>query len=98
MDLLHNLMHNWPANLVKVLLGTMLVNPKARAGGFYEADFLNEHYNKLIKELIQGSKVAPELLNRQTAAIAPVWDLTDTLFSDLGVEARTAHHAKMQVS
>jgi hypothetical protein len=97
MDLLQNLVHDWPANAAQAYLEGMLINPKGKLGQFHKTDLFVEHFNKVIKELLQGPNTTPELLAKQTAAIFPVKGLIDCMFADLGVKAQDSRHSDVRM-
>ena len=95
MELLHNVIHDWPKDYGMVAFNGMLVNPSGSPNGFKESDIRVEHLNDNIKERAHGANATPEVLEKVTPAIGHVKQLTDQLFEDLGVERQNQRHAKV---
>ncbi|KAK7473220.1 hypothetical protein VKT23_001318 [Stygiomarasmius scandens] len=93
MELLHNLIHDWPKDSAKVLSAAMLVNNSGEPDGFTEADLDVEHLNRSIKGHIAGPNVTPRYLENIVPAIGPVSELHNQLLSDIGINVDDTHHA-----
>ncbi|KAH9934210.1 uncharacterized protein B0H18DRAFT_1207744 [Fomitopsis serialis] len=96
MELLHNLIHDWPEDTAKVLLASMLVNTTGEPDGFLEADLDVEHLNLRIKNRAHGTNATPEMLCKVTPSLGHVRDLTDRVYKETGVRDVNEHHAKVQ--
>jgi hypothetical protein len=96
MELLHNIHHDWPSDSAKVLTAGMLVNTTGREDGFVEVDMHVEHLNGRIKGRAHGTNATSELLAKVTGALGHVRDLTDTLFSQLGVDEINRYHSHVK--
>ncbi|KAJ6505903.1 hypothetical protein C8R47DRAFT_967587 [Mycena vitilis] len=96
MELLHNLNHDWPADISPILRGGMLVNNPGRRTTFKEADIRVEQLNKSIKSHAHGVNARPALLEKITPAIGHVQNLTDQVCVELGVDIENKHHAKVR--
>ncbi|KAG6819049.1 hypothetical protein H0H93_015957 [Arthromyces matolae] len=95
MELLHNIIHDWPRDYATVAFNGMLVNPSGQPGKFKETDLRVEHLNDVIKERTHGSNATPEVLEKTTPALGHVRRLTDILFDELGVEYQNQRHAEV---
>lgn len=92
MELLHNMIHDWPKDFAQVVFNGMLVNPSGKAGEFKPTDIRVEHLNDQIKERAHGSNATPNLLSKITPAMGHLSQLTDRLFSDLNIEHQNQQH------
>ncbi|KAH6886597.1 hypothetical protein BKA70DRAFT_1573928 [Coprinopsis sp. MPI-PUGE-AT-0042] len=92
MELLHNVIHDWPKPFADVALSAMLVNPHGKHEDWKPTDIRVEHLNDDIKEHAHGPNATPELLEKITPAIGYIDEYIDTLFQDLGVEAQNQKH------
>ncbi|KAF5335323.1 hypothetical protein D9611_011724 [Ephemerocybe angulata] len=96
MELLHNIIHDWPKPYTDVARDGMLVNPLGKRTGFKPTDIRVEHLNDRIKEKAHGSNATPEVLEVITPAMGHISQFTDQLFEDLGVQLQNQHHAHVQ--
>jgi hypothetical protein len=96
MELLHNLNHDWPADISPILRGGMLINNAGRATSFKETDIRVEQFNKSIKSHAHGVNAWPALLEKITPALGHVQNLTDQICVELGVDIENKHHAKVR--
>ncbi|KAF8178739.1 hypothetical protein BJ912DRAFT_1033225 [Pholiota molesta] len=92
MELLHNMIHDWPKDFAQVAFNGMLVNPSGKPGEFKPTDIRVEHLNDRIKERAHGSNATPDLLSKITPAMGHISQLTDRLFSDLNIEHQNQQH------
>lgn len=95
MELLHNLLHDWPEDTAKVLLAGMLVNTTGKPDGFLETDLDVEHLNLRIKTRAHGTNATPDMLQKLTPSLGHVRDLTDRIYTETGVQGINEHHAKV---
>ncbi|KAJ3567632.1 hypothetical protein NP233_g6233 [Leucocoprinus birnbaumii] len=96
MELLHNVIHDWPTSYASVAVGGMFVTTSGRAGGFKPTDLHVEHLNDRIKERAHGSNATPRILEKVTPAMGHIQKLTDQLFYDLGVEQQNQKHSHVE--
>lgn len=96
MELLHNLIHDWPADTAEVYLAAMLVNTTGRKEAFKEGDLDVEHLNNVIKARAHGPNATPKLLEKITPAIGEIRQLVQQLFDDLDVEDIYQRHAHVK--
>lgn len=96
MELIHNLVHDWPKDSAQMLLAGMLINTSGRADGFKEGDLGVEHLNDNIKARAHGVNASPHLLEKITPAIGQVQELTINFFEELGVESVYQHHTHVR--
>ncbi|KAJ7048514.1 hypothetical protein C8F01DRAFT_1190212 [Mycena amicta] len=96
MELLHNLKHDWPADISPILRAGMLMNNKGGRANFKETDIRVEHFNGTIKSHAHGVNARPGLLEKITPAIGHIQHLTEQIFDDLGVNDEDQHHAHVQ--
>ncbi|KZT65123.1 hypothetical protein DAEQUDRAFT_807422 [Daedalea quercina L-15889] len=96
MELLHNVIHDWPKDTAKVLLAGMLVNTTGEQDGFLEADLDVEHLNLRIKSRAHGTNATPDMLRKVTPSLGHIRDLTDLVYKETGVRDINEHHAKVQ--
>jgi hypothetical protein len=96
MELLHNLIHDWPADTAVVLRNGMLVNSTGAPRKFKETDIRVEQFNKTIKSHTSGANARPGVLEKITPALGHVQGLTKQLSLDLGIEADDQHHAEVK--
>ncbi|KAJ7854783.1 hypothetical protein B0H13DRAFT_2254728 [Mycena leptocephala] len=82
MELLHNLNHDWPADISPILRGGMLMNTQGKPAKFKETDIRVEQFNKDIKSHAHGAMRGREL--------------TEQIFEDLGVNDEDQHHAHVR--
>ncbi|KAJ6578556.1 hypothetical protein B0H19DRAFT_1208163 [Mycena capillaripes] len=92
MELLHNLIHDWPPETAEILRAGMLMNNQGKSNTFKEADIRVEQFNKSIKSHAQGANAQPGLLEKITPAIGHIQKLTEKLFHELGVFDEDQHH------
>lgn len=93
MEVLHNIVHDWPKDYASVAFNGMLVNPRGKPDGFKPTDINVEHLNDHIKERAHGPNITPDVLEKITPAIGHVSLLSDQLFEDIGVEGTNQKHA-----
>jgi hypothetical protein len=96
MELLHNLIHDWPKDTATILRNGMLVNTTGDPRKFKETDIRVEQFNKTIKSHTSGANARPGVLEKITPALGHVQGLTEQLFLDLGLEADDQHHAEVK--
>jgi hypothetical protein len=96
MELLHNLIHDWPADTAPILCAGMLVNNVGLPGKFKEADIRVEGFNKKIKSHTSDANARPGVLEKITPALGHVQELIEQLSIDLGVEAEIQHHVEVR--
>ena len=96
MELLHNLLHDWPEDAAKVLLAGMLVNTTGKPDGFLETDLDVEHLNLRIKSRAHGTNATPEMLRRVTPSLGHIRDLTDRIYHEIGVQDLNERHSRVQ--
>ncbi|KAI0737485.1 hypothetical protein BC629DRAFT_1446172 [Irpex lacteus] len=96
MELLHNIIHDWPTDTADVLLSTMIVNTTGRPNNFKEGDLDVEHLNNAIKSRAHGPNATPKLLEKITPAIGELRGLVRQLFDDLDVEDMYQRHAHVK--
>ncbi|KAJ7892482.1 hypothetical protein B0H14DRAFT_2560193 [Mycena olivaceomarginata] len=97
MELLHNLIHDWPADISPILCAGMFMNNQGKPAKFKETDIRVEHFNKDIKSHTSGVNARPQLLEKITPAIGYIQELTERMFQDLGVEDENQYHAKSDI-
>ncbi|KAJ7875502.1 hypothetical protein B0H14DRAFT_2501627 [Mycena olivaceomarginata] len=95
MELLHNLIHDWPADISPILRGGMLVNNQGQPAKHKETDIRVEQFNKIIKSHTHGANARPGLLEKITPAIGHIQELTEQIYEDLGVGDGDQHHSKV---
>lgn len=95
MELLHNLIHDWPADISPILRGGMLVNNQGQPAKHKETDIRVEQFNKIIKSHTHGANARPGLLEKITPAIGHIQELTEQIYEDLGVGDEDQHHSKV---
>jgi hypothetical protein len=95
MELLHNLIHDWPADISPILRAGMFMNNQGKPAKFKETDIRVEHFNKDIKSHTSGVNAQPRLLEKITPAIGHIQELTEKMFQDLGVEDENQYHKKV---
>src|SRR6267154_3260970 len=93
MELLHNLIHDWPSKYAEVALNGMIINPSGQPAAFKPTDIHVEHLNYRIKERAHGTNATPDLLEKYTPVMGYVRSLTDRISRELGVESRNQVHA-----
>ncbi|KAF8168390.1 hypothetical protein B0H34DRAFT_645973 [Crassisporium funariophilum] len=96
MELLHNIIHDWPKPYTNIARDRMLVNPLGKRTGFKPTDICVKHLNDHIKEKAHGSNATPEVLEVITPAMGHISQFMDQLFEDLGVQLQNQHHAHVQ--
>ncbi|KIY72127.1 hypothetical protein CYLTODRAFT_389379 [Cylindrobasidium torrendii FP15055 ss-10] len=96
MELLCNLIIEWPDDTSRVMQFGMLFNGQGRRHHHKEADIANEQYNKTIKSHIHGTNSSPTSLQTHAPAQAHLEELTDNLFDALGVQSASERHTKVQ--
>ncbi|KAJ7769808.1 hypothetical protein B0H16DRAFT_1776625, partial [Mycena metata] len=96
MELLHNLNHDWPADISPILRGGMLMNNQGGPAKFKETDIRVEQFNGSIKSHVHGANARPGLLEKITPAIGHIQQLTEQIFEDLGVHDEDQHHAHVR--
>jgi hypothetical protein len=95
MELLHNLIHDCPADISPILRGGMLVNNQGQPAKHKETDIRVEQFNKIIKSHTHGANACPGLLEKITLAIGHIQELTEQIYEDLGVGDEDQHHSKV---
>jgi hypothetical protein len=95
MELLHNLIHDWPSDISPILRGGMFMNTQGKPTTFKETDIRVEQFNKTIKSHAHGTNARPSLLQKITPAIGHIQELTEQIFEDMGVEDENQHHTKV---
>ncbi|KAJ7615915.1 hypothetical protein FB45DRAFT_981499 [Roridomyces roridus] len=80
MELLHNLKHDWPAEISPILRAGMLMNTVGESSSFKETD-LRSH--------VHGVNARPALLEKITPALGHICQ-------DVGVDTENKHHAKVR--
>lgn len=95
MELVHNIVHDWPKDFARVAFNGMLVNPTGKPDGWKPTDIRVEHLNDRIKERAHGPNATPELLEKITPAMGHISLLTDQLFDDLNIELQSQKHAQV---
>ncbi|KAF8231197.1 hypothetical protein L208DRAFT_1378252 [Tricholoma matsutake] len=96
MELLHNLIHDWPKDTAPILHAGMLVNNTGKPGKFKETDIRVEQLNKKVKSHTSGANARPGVLKKITPALGHVHELIEQLSEELGVEADNQHHAEVR--
>ncbi len=96
MELLHNLLDEWPDDSAGVILAGMLVNTTGRDDVFKEGDLEVEHLNKSIKGRAHGANASPALLEKVTPALGQVQQLTQEICDELGVDALNQRHSHVR--
>ncbi|KAJ6626326.1 hypothetical protein B0H10DRAFT_1941890 [Mycena sp. CBHHK59/15] len=96
MELLHNLNHDWPSEILPILRGGMLMNNQGKHAKFKETDICVEQFNSTIQSNAHSANARPGLLEKITPAIGHIQELTEQLFEDLGVEDENQHPAKVR--
>ncbi|KAK6993225.1 hypothetical protein R3P38DRAFT_3326484 [Favolaschia claudopus] len=92
MELLHNLIHDWPPETAEVLRAGMFMNTQGKRTTFKDTDFRVEQFNKVIKGHCHSVNVRPGLLEKITPAIGHVQELTEKMFEELGVFDEDQRH------
>ncbi|KAK6964724.1 hypothetical protein R3P38DRAFT_2591652 [Favolaschia claudopus] len=92
MELLHNLIHDWPPETAHVLRGGMIMNNQGKRNTFKETDIRVEQFNKSIKSHAHGSNARPGLLEKITPAIGHIQELTEKVYDELGVFDQDQRH------
>jgi hypothetical protein len=95
MELLHNVVHDWPKDYAGVAFNGMLVNPTGKPGRFKETNIRVEHLNDKVKARGHGPNATPELLEKVTPALGHVHILTEQLYEELGVEQQNQVHSEV---
>ncbi|KAJ7356531.1 hypothetical protein DFH08DRAFT_688215 [Mycena albidolilacea] len=95
MELLHNLIHDWPSDISPILQGGMFMNTQGKPTTFKETDIWVEQFNKTIKSHAHGTNARPSLLQKITPAIGHIQELTEQIFENMGVEDENQHHTKV---
>ncbi|KAF8172862.1 hypothetical protein K438DRAFT_1772552 [Mycena galopus ATCC 62051] len=85
MELLCNLIHDWPADVSPILRAGMLMNNWGGLTNFKETDIRVEQFNKIIKSHVHRVNARPGFLEKITPAIGHVQELAEKMFEDLGV-------------
>ncbi|KAI0337892.1 hypothetical protein BDW22DRAFT_1339041 [Trametopsis cervina] len=96
MELLHNVLGDWPEDTAQVMLAGMLVNTTGRPDGFKEGDLDVEHLNKSIKGRAHGVNASPELLERITPALGQTHHLMEQICGDLGLANLWQRHSEVR--
>ncbi|KAI0764478.1 hypothetical protein BC629DRAFT_1293531 [Irpex lacteus] len=96
MELLHNILGEWPEDAADIILAGTPVNTSGRDNGFKEGDLDVEHLNKIIKARAHGANATPNLLERITPALGQVRHLTEQVSNDLGLEELKKYHASVR--
>ncbi|KAK7015673.1 hypothetical protein R3P38DRAFT_3321577 [Favolaschia claudopus] len=87
MELLHNIIHDWPTQTAEILEAGMIFNTQGDVDTHLEGD-LGEH--------VEGSNATPALLEKIVPALGHIQNLTTQMYKDLGVEDVNQHHAKVR--
>ncbi|KAJ7257349.1 hypothetical protein C8J57DRAFT_1074436 [Mycena rebaudengoi] len=96
MELLHNLKHDWPADISPILRGGMLMNNDGGSAKFKETDIRVEQFNGSVKSHAHGANARPALLEKITPALGHVQELTEQMCTDLGIDHVNNYHAKVR--
>ncbi|KAK7055762.1 hypothetical protein R3P38DRAFT_2498651 [Favolaschia claudopus] len=96
MELLHNIIHDWPTQTAEILEAGMIFNTQGGTDTFLEGDLGVEHFNDVIKEHVKGSNATPGLLEKIVPALGHIQHLTVQMYKDVGVEDVNQHHAKVR--
>ncbi|KAJ6536865.1 hypothetical protein B0H19DRAFT_962392 [Mycena capillaripes] len=96
MELLHNIVHDWPTQTAEILEAGMLLNTQGGPANFLEGDMGVEHFNDVIKEHVKGSSATPALLEKIVPALGHIQHLTMHMYKDLGVEDVNQDHSKVR--
>ncbi|KAK7015297.1 hypothetical protein R3P38DRAFT_3321629 [Favolaschia claudopus] len=97
MELLHNLIHDWPPETAQILRAGMFMNNQGKRRTFKETDIRVEQFNKSIKSHAHGSNARPGLLERITPAIGHIQELTEKMFDELGVFDADQRHTDVKL-
>jgi hypothetical protein len=73
MELLHNLIHDWPKDTATILRNGMLVNTTGDPRKFKETDIRVEQFNKTIKSHTSGANARPVDTPEAVLAQAMLW-------------------------
>ncbi|KAF6746363.1 hypothetical protein DFP72DRAFT_1152408 [Ephemerocybe angulata] len=93
MEILHNMVHDWPSPYSDVAFKGMFFNPRGRIEDFKPTDIRVEHLNDRVKERAHGSNASPSVLEKVVPAMGHLQDLTDRTFDEMGVEELNQRHA-----
>lgn len=96
MELLHNVLDEWPEDAACIVLAGMVVNTSGRSNGFKEGDLDVEHLNKIIKGRAHGENASPGLLERITPALGQVRHLAEHICEDLGLDELNQRHTTVR--
>ncbi|KAK7052375.1 hypothetical protein R3P38DRAFT_3595082 [Favolaschia claudopus] len=96
MELLHNLVHDWPPETAQILRAGMFMNNQGKRRTFKETDIRVEQFNKSIKSHAHGSNARPGLLEKITPAIGHIQELTEKMFDELGVFDADQRHTDVK--
>ncbi|KAK6984254.1 hypothetical protein R3P38DRAFT_2806622 [Favolaschia claudopus] len=96
MELLHNLIHDWPPETAQIRRAGMFMNNQGKRRTFKETDIRVEQFNKSIKSHAHGSNARPGLLERITPAIGHIQELTEKMFDELGVFDADQRHTDVK--
>ncbi|KAJ7853028.1 hypothetical protein B0H14DRAFT_2580598 [Mycena olivaceomarginata] len=72
MELLHNIVHDWPEHTAEILEAGMIFNTKGGPADFLEGDMDVEHFNLVIKDQIPGVNASPALLEKIVPALGHI--------------------------
>jgi hypothetical protein len=75
MELLHNIIHDWPKPTAEILEASMIFNTKGGPDDFLEGDMGVEHFNDVIKEQVHSSNATPALLEKIVPALGHIQHL-----------------------
>ncbi|KAF8995684.1 hypothetical protein BDQ17DRAFT_1392177 [Cyathus striatus] len=96
MEILHNIIHDWPSSYAEVAFNGMFFNPHGWKEDFKPTDLHVEHLNNHIKERAHGSNASPSVLEKIVPAMGYVQNLTDFVFEEMGVEDLNQHHSHVK--
>ncbi|KAF8986526.1 hypothetical protein BDQ17DRAFT_1393664 [Cyathus striatus] len=91
MEMLHNIIHDWPTPYADIAFKGMFFNPQGRVEDFKPTDIHVEHLNDCIKE-------HAHVLEKIVPAMGYVQDLTDHIFDEMGVEDLNQIHRHVSQS
>jgi hypothetical protein len=95
MELLHNLVHDWPSEISNILRAGMFINTQGKPSTFKETDIRVEHFNKVVKSHTDGVNAAPGALEKIVPAIGHIQELREQVFEDLGINAHDHYHSNV---
>ncbi|KAJ7342794.1 hypothetical protein DFH08DRAFT_938169 [Mycena albidolilacea] len=95
MELLHNLVHDWPSEISNILCAGMFINTQGKPSTFKETDIRVEHFNKVVKSHTDGVNAAPGALEKIVPVIGHIQELHEQVFEDLGINDHDHYHSKV---